>query len=322
MAKASHLGDWGLLLACNFIWGIQFVFVKLTQREMGPLFAAWLPLTVTVLILAPVLELQGRRASLQPRLGKMNAHDVVAFVLLGVLGKAVSMLFGTWGVRLTLGSDAALVNLALPVTTAVMAYILLGERMTIIRTVSFVMAIVGVLVCSGINLHGIDFSGQKLLLGNALCFLAVAASAFGNTYSKTMLGRHSVWRVVLYTDGIAALVLLPLTIYLEPESFRNLFHFSMPAWSGLLFLALLRNLLAVVIFFHVLKRLDATVAGLSHYLMPFFGVLTSALFLKERFTMYMFAGGLVVLCSTLMTTLSDEKNRRAAEARITAVTES
>ena len=159
-------------------------------------------------------------------------------------------------------------------------------------------------------------------MGNAFCFLAVTASAFGNTYSKTMLARYSPLRVVLYTDGIAALILLPLTVYLEPESFRNLFHFSLPAWSGLLFLALLRNLLAVVLFLGVLKRLDATVAGLSHYLMPFFGILTSAFFLRERFTLYMFAGGLVVLCSTLMTTLSDGRHRRAAEARMAAIAES
>jgi probable blue pigment (indigoidine) exporter len=319
MVKKSRLGDWGLLLACNFIWGSQFVFLKLVQREMGPLFATWLPLALTVLVLAPIVGIQDRRNRLKQRTGKMSRHDFISFVLLGVPGKAVSMLFGTWGVSLTLASDAALVNLALPVGTAFMAYLILGERMTVIRVISFVTAIVGVLLCSGINLHGLDFSGRNVLLGNSLCFLAVMASAFGNTYSKTMLQRHSVLRVVLYTDGIAAIVLFPFTIYLEPESFKNLFHFTLVAWSGLLFLALLRNLLALVIFLQVLKRLDATVAGLSHYLMPFFGILTSAFFLGERFTLYMFIGGLVVLCSTLMTTISDGRYKRAAEASIPAI---
>jgi drug/metabolite transporter (DMT)-like permease len=319
MVKISRLGDWGLLLACNFIWGSQFVFLKLVQREMGPLFATWLPLALTVSILAPIVGIQDRRNRLKGQTARMSGHDIVAFVLLGVLGKAVSMLFGTWAVSLTLASDAALVNLALPVATAFMAYFILGERMTVIRVVSFVTAIVGVLLCSGINLHGLDFSGRNVLLGNSFCFLAVMASAFGNTYSKTMLGRHSILRVVLYTDGIAAIFLLSFTIYLEPEGFRNLFRFTLVAWSGVLFLALLRNLLALVIFLEVLKRLDATVAGLSHYLMPFFGILTSAFFLGERFTLYMLVGGLVVLCSTLMTTISDGRYKRAADARIAAV---
>jgi drug/metabolite transporter (DMT)-like permease len=321
MAKLSRFGDWGILLACNFIWGIQFVFLKTVQREMGPLFAAWLPLALTSIVLMLIVRIQDRGKGSVGRPEKMSVHDRFAFVLLGVIGKGISMAFGTWAVRLTLASDAALVNLALPICTAVMAFLILGERMTLLRAISFVMAIVGVLLCSGANLHGFDFSGRTILIGNALCFLAVTASAFGNTYSKSMLDRFSVIRIVMYTDGVGALFLFPLTLYLEPESFRHFVHFSVLGWSGLLFLTFMRNLVAVMLFLDVLKRLDATVAGLSHYLMPFFGILTSAIFLGERFTKYMLVGGLVVLCSTLMTTLSERKYKREEQARLAAIVE-
>lgn len=310
MAAVSRLRDWGLLLACNLIWGSQFVFVKVVQREMGPLFTTWFPLGLTVLILIPLVGSQDRDRRLDRQPIKKKSGDLVNFLLLGVLGQAVTMLFGTWGIRLTLASDAALFNLALPITTAVMAYFLLGERMTVIRGISFALAIIGVLECSGINWHGLSFSGRSILIGNLFCVISVLASAFFNTYSKNLLARYSILRIVLYTDAIAFFVLLPFTIYLEPESFKNFFHFSPFAWVCLLFLALLRNLLALVLFLEVLKRLDATVVGLSTYLIPFFGVLTAAMFLGEKFTAYMFVGGFLVLCSTLLTTISDGRQRR------------
>lgn len=221
MAPASRVRDWGLLLMCNLIWGSQFVFLKRVQQQMGPIFATLFPLGLTIIILYFMVKTQDRKDPTLHSPDKMRGHDKVSIVLLGVLGQGATMLFGTWAVRLTLASDAALVNLALPVTTAVMAYLLLGERMTIIRAISFILAIVGVLECAGISLHGLNISEPKFLLGNALCFLSVAGSAFYNTYSKPLLARYSVFRVILYTDSIALIVLLPFAIYLEPESFSQ-----------------------------------------------------------------------------------------------------
>jgi drug/metabolite transporter (DMT)-like permease len=43
--------------------------------------------------------------------------------------------------------------LALPVSTAVLAFLLLGEKMTSIRWVSFGLAILGVLLCSNFDLR-------------------------------------------------------------------------------------------------------------------------------------------------------------------------
>ena len=78
--------------------------------------------------------------------------------------------------------------------------------------------------------------------------------------------------------------------------------------------AVLRNFLALLIFLHVLKRLDATVAGLSNYLIPFFGVLTAGIFLGEKLTSYMILGGLLVLASTLLMTVTEGRQQRALSA--------
>ena len=94
-------------------------------------------------------------------------------------------------------------------------------------------------------------------------------------------------------------------------------QFTTQVWMGLIVLALLQYFLSMVIFLSVLTRLDATQAGLANYLIPFFGVVIAALWLRERLTTYMLAGGLLILSSTLLMTLYEERRRLKGSFRKT-----
>jgi len=314
MNSFSRFRDGALLLFCNLVWGGQFVALKVVQREMGPLFATWLPLLISTFLIMPLVVREHRRSGG----ASMPMGDIAGFILLGTFGQAVVLLFSTWGVRLTLASNAALVGLALPVTTAVMAYFLLGERMTVVRGISFVLAIVGVLESSGIHWGELNFASPAFLLGNSMCFLSVLGSAYYNTYGKKLLEKYSALQVVLYSYCVAVTLLLPVTLYLEPQSFQKVTHFGALVWLAVIFLAVFRNVLALVVFLYVLKRLDATVAGVTNYLIPFFGVLTAGIFLHEKLTKFMILGGLLVLASTLFMTLYEGRERRRGQPPVTA----
>ncbi len=293
---SSKLRDWFLLLACNLIWASQFVMVKLVQREMGPVFATFFPMAIATLLLIPIV----RREKGKPVL----RGDILPFVWLGLAQVAAQLLI-TWGVRLSLASNAALLSLTLPVSTAVMAYFILGERMNSVRWVSFALAIGGVAACSANDLRGVNLAGGGFLLGNILIFVSVNGSSFYNTYSKKVLERYSPLQVLLYSCYVAVLCMLPATLASEPEAFTKLPHFGPVVWFGLFILAVFQYFLSMVIFLNVLTRLDATQAALSNYLIPFFGLLLAWGFLGERPTTYMIAGGVLVLGSTLLATLHE-----------------
>jgi drug/metabolite transporter (DMT)-like permease len=306
--SVARLRDWMLLLACNLIWSSQFVLVKIVQEQMGPVTATFLPMTLATLLLIPIVWREGRLS------GRMPARDVVEFILIGVLGQVVAQLFITWGVRFSLASNAALIMLALPVSTAVMAYFFLGERMSAVRWASFALAIGGVIECSGVDWKELDLTNRKFLLGNIMIFLSVNGSAFYNAYSKKLLERYSPLRVLLYSYYAVFVFLLPITLYAEPSGFRDLPHFTLTVWIGLLLLALFQYFLSMVLFLNVLTRLDATQAGLSNYLIPFFGLVIAAVVLKERLTPAMVAGGVLVLASTLLITVYEDRKRTRAES--------
>lgn len=299
MISAARLRDWALLLICNLIWASQFVMVKIVQRQMGPISATFIPMALATLLLFIIVRAESKSR-------RLSRRDILEFILIGVLGQVVAQLFITWGVRLSLASNAALLMLALPVSTAVMAYFFLHERMTKIRWISFALAIAGVLECSGIDWKELNMTSGRFLIGNLLIFLSVNGSAFYNVYSKKLLRRYSPLRVLLYSYYAVIAFLLPITLYAEPEGLKELPQFSTATWLGLIALALFVYGVSMVIFLTVLSRLDATQASLSNYLIPFFGVVIAAMVLHERLTGFMLFGGALVLASTLLVTVYEE----------------
>ncbi len=318
MILFARLRDWVLLLFCNLIWASQFVLVKVVQRQMGPVFATFFPMALSTLMLIPLVKREREKNSDRPP-GRLPLHDVFEFILIGLFGQVVAQLFVTWGVRLSLASNAALLMLALPVSTAVMAYFLVGERMTPVRWVSFALAIAGVLECSGIDWKELNLASSKFLLGNLMIFFSVNGSAFYNAYSKKLLGRYTPLQVLLYSYYAVIAFLFPIALYAEPEGFRNLSHFSPVVWLGLAILAAFQYFLSMVMFLNVLTRLDATQAGLSNYLITVFGVLIAAIVLHERLTTFMIAGGILVLASTLLVTVYEERQRARADSSVGAL---
>jgi drug/metabolite transporter (DMT)-like permease len=298
MIAASRLRDWSLLLLCNLIWASQFVMVKLVQEQMGPAFAAFFPITIATLLLIPLVR--------REKPGPLPRGHLMHFVLLGVLGQVVAQLFITWGVRLSLASNAALISLALPVATAVMAYFILGERMTPIRWVSFALALAGIMACSAVNWNELNMTSGEFLIGNVMILASVTGSAFYNTYSKKMLAYYSPLRVLLYSYYAVLAFMLPATLWAEPGSFLNLPRFTPTVWLGLAVLASFQYFLSMVIFLKVLTRLDATQAALSNYLIPFFGLVLAWAVLHERLTLSMIGGGALVLASTMLITIRSE----------------
>src|SRR5690349_4313734 len=159
--------SWLLLFACNLMWALQFTCVKLVQDQVGALFTVWGPMTLATIMLIPMVA--GEKRGPSPK-GERSRRDVLAFFLLALLGIFPGQVFITWGTRWSLASNAALLMLTLPVSTAVLAFIFLGERMTWVRWLSFGLAILGVLMCSGIDFRNLHFGGGYLF-GNILIFL-------------------------------------------------------------------------------------------------------------------------------------------------------
>lgn len=279
------------------MWSLQFTCIKLTQDQVGPYFTVWAPMLLATLFLAPFALREFKKG------GKMF-KDIIIFGQLALLGVFPAQVLMTWGTQYSLASNAAVLTLSLPVITALFAFLLLKEKMNNIRWVSFIIAIIGVILCSTGDIKQLNF-GSNYALGNILIFLAIIGNAYYNTGIKKIAVRYSEMELLFFTYAVMVLLLTPLVLYYEHDVFSQIPSFTKQTWTGMTLLTFFHNFLSMLLFFKALKVLDAMQVALSNYMIAFFGLPIAAIWLGEKLNSMAIAGGILVLISTLIITIVD-----------------
>jgi len=296
--------SWTLLFVCNMMWSLQFTCIKLTQDQVGPYFTVWAPMLLATLFLAPFAKAEFNK-------GGKKFKDVLIFVQLALLGVFPAQVLMTWGTQYSLASNAAILTLCLPVITAIFAFLLLKEKMNKTRWISFIIAIIGVILCSTGDIKQLNF-GSKYALGNILIFLAIIGNAYYNTGIKKIADRYSEIEMVFFTYVVMVILLTPLVWFYEHDVFGRIPVFTTQTWTGMALLTIFHNFLSMLLFFKALKVLDAMQVALSNYLIAFFGLPIAAIWLGETLNSMAIAGGIMVLISTLIITVVDYRMKNAA----------
>lgn len=289
--------SWTLLVACNTMWALQFTCIKLTQDQVGPYFTVWGPMLLATLLLLPFVWKDLKN-------GKKFLKDIPVFIPLALLGVFPAQVLMTWGTQYSSASNAAILTLALPVITALFAFLMLKEKMNKIRWISFIIAIIGVILCSTGDIKQVDF-GSKYAIGNLLIFLAILGNSYYNVGIKKIADRYTEMELVFYTYVIMVILLVPFVLYYEPDIFARIPSFTQQTWIGMSLLTFFHNFLSMILFFKALKVLDAIQVALSNYLITFIGLPVAAIWLGEKLNTGAIIGGTLVLVSTLIITIVD-----------------
>lgn len=297
MRKNNFLWYFFLLALTNLIWSGQGTAVKFLSRHLGPIAITFLPFYITTVLMIPLL-LRARRGN--PDSVKPAWSDWTKFAVAGIGGQMVAQLGMTWGISKSLASNGAILNLLIPVITAVFASAMLRERMTGVRWAALGGGLLGVLLLSVDDLRQSSFLRMKYLGGNLLIFGGCAGSSFYNVYCKGLLKRFQEIEILIFSYIFASLASAPLLVFAEPFHISALAAFDWQSWVAFAFLALLMYGLSMLLFFHVLQHLDVTVASSSLYLVPVFGVIIAAVFLGERLSGVGLCGTGIVLASTIL----------------------
>ena len=282
---------------------------------MGPITVSAWAFLLASLVLLPFLGWERRSAR---RLGsepaqpgrqtedksgsRWSTRNAFGFLMISVLGLIPGSMLLAWGVERSTASNAAIIYLTMPVMTALLASMILGEKMSSLRWGSLGISLAGVLVLSAADLRQLQLLRGRFLLGNVLVLLACLGSSFYNVYCKELLKRFTLLEVLIYGYTLAFLASLLLMPWAEPFSWSSLHAYSTATWVALIALSVFSWGLAMVLWMFLLKRLDVSQASVSIYLLPFLGVLISALTLKERITPVMIVGGLLTLAGTVLIT--------------------
>ena len=255
------------LLVTILGWGLNWPILKALLEELPPLTArGWAGLwSMGGLLLAAWFA--GERIGVpQGAWGRL--------VLLSGLNVTAWMGCATVGLLWIGAGEGAIIAYTMPAWAALLAWPILGERLTLARAGALVLAMGGVVVLLAADLT----LGMATLPGAAIILAGAVLFAYGTILTKRSPLDMPPLALVAWQVGLGCLPLLLVGMLLETPDFAGL---SNAGWAAMVYMALLPLCICYLAWFAALKRLPAGAAAIGTLLTPVVGVLAGVVALGE-----------------------------------------
>lgn len=264
--------------ATVLLWASAFVAIRVALRDIDPLQLTVGRLVVAALVLALAAPLLG--------VGWPAGRDLARVVLAGATGMTgYQLLLNTGEVHVPAGT-ASLLAATVPVLTALLAAMVLHERLVARQWAGVAMAFAGAGLIALTTGDGLGVSPSALLvLAAAVCLAAYSV------VQKPLLARSSPLAATCHATWAAALLALPLAGRL-PGAVDRL---TPAGAAALLWLGVGASAVGFVTWALALRHLPASVAASSLYLVPPVTLLIAWVLLGEQPAALALGGGALCL---------------------------
>jgi drug/metabolite transporter (DMT)-like permease len=281
------------LLLIATLWGTFPATGKLAVADLPPVFLTALRGLIASAFLVALL----RRSGAETVRG-LGADSVRAFVVLGVLGLALSTQLSYVGYAYTSAANAAILQAATPVFVALGARTFLGERLRRRQQAGVALSGLGVLlVVTDGRLFLLRVS--ELRAGDFITLVGLVAWAAYTIYGKRVILTHSpaLTTTAAYVAGTGVLVAeAALTAPLFPRPVMSL-RASLVVLYHALFGAV-----AHIWWYRAVERVGASRAAVFLNVTPIVGVLLASVLLSEPVGIWEVLGTVLVLAGVALTT--------------------
>ena len=256
------------LAITSVAWGLNWPIMKHILTEWPPLSARGLTGVVGGLLLAALAVMRGQSLLVPqgqwPRLLLSAGLNVTTWMTL--MGLALVWLPA---------SEAAVLAYTMPVWASLLAWPILGERMSLARILALLLAFAGIAALMGG--HGIDASRERLP-GIVMVLVGAFVFALGTITAKRLPIAMPLIASTALQIGIGCLPVALAGLVFEHPSVAAL---SAQGWLLMAYITLIQFCIAYVCWFAAIERLPASVAAIGTMAVPVIGVLVSAAALHE-----------------------------------------
>lgn len=271
------------LFSLAAIWGGSFVFLRILAPVLGPIVMAGTRLFIAgglLLIYFYIVKTEMH--------WKLNFRH---YLVIGIINSALPFALFSFASLHIPASYGVLLNSTSPLFGAVFSALWLGEKFNLKKLGGLLLGCVGVAFIAGGGFIAIN--NFWVALSVAACLVGSTCYALSGIYIKKFAHNTKAMGFAGASQFLAGLVLLPF-IPLSP------LRGEITSYIALNFLALtlVCSMIAYLLYYRLLADIGPTKALTVTFLMPVFGMLWAALFLKEPITFLMVIGATLILTGT------------------------
>ena len=291
--QAGDSSDWRIdYLMLAALWGASFLFMRMGAAEFGPLATAWTRVCVATLFLLPFMLWQGHWA-----LFKSKWKIILGF---GIFNSALPFALFAYAVMHISTGLSAILNAAVPLFAAVVAWLWLDDRLSRWRIAGLFIGFLGVtlLASNQTSFHteaNPDASGWGQYTAIAACLVATLCYAISGSFTKKFMPNLPPLVSSTGSQLGASLALALPALWAMPEAMP-----STQAWLAIILLGVACTGIAYILYFRLVNRAGPAKALTVTFLIPVFALIYGVVFLNETVTLSMVLLGVVVIFGTAM----------------------
>ena len=201
------------------------------------------------------------------------------------------------GLMTTAASTGSLILSLVPLATAVLGVIFLGEQLTKMRVLGFILALAGVFF-----IQGGSFSGLKLSQGELLLFTSMFAQAISFIFIKKATATLDSKAVTAIMNLAGSVGLLLIAFIAEPDGLSNMTSAPLGVYIVLFTSGIVATGIGHMVFNSAIQKIGASKTAIFNNFVPFFGVLFSVIFLNEMIEPAQLIGFVFIVAGVLFGT--------------------
>jgi drug/metabolite transporter (DMT)-like permease len=280
------------------LWALNFIAAKVGLRHLTPLTMASFRVVIAGVVMIPLYlfcrRLPAFAEAAQAHRAGFSGRDLWTFVYLGFFGVIINQLCFTIGLYYTSVGHAAVIVGMGPIYTLALAGLFRVEKANWRAATGMAIAFLGIVLLA--SEHGISTHSPSLL-GDAITMTGSLGFAVYAVLGKRVAGRYDSLTMTAFNHFAGALLVLPLAIHearaLGPAA--NWRAIPLESWAGTLYMALFGSAAAYVLYFWLLRFLEASQLSAFTYLLPVSATVLGILWLGERGSWNQVVGGAIAL---------------------------
>jgi len=280
------------------IWSVNFIAAKIGLRSLPTMTMASFRVVLAGVVMLPAYLLCSRLSAFaepaETRRRGFNRRDLWTFLYLGFFGVTVNQVCFTVGLRLTSVSHASVIVGMGPIYTLALAVLLRLEKVTLRKATGMAVAFAGIAVMAsenGITAHSPSLLGDAITLAGSIGF------AIYVVLGKRVAGRYDALTMTTFSHFAGALIVLPMAIRravaLGPA--QNWRAIPWSAWAALLYMAIFSSAVAYILYYWLLRHLEASQLAAFSYLLPVLATILGIVWLGEKGSWGQLLGGALAL---------------------------